>query len=799
MLKNYLTIAWRNLWKNPTFTLLNLGGLTISLTACLLIFFWVMRELSFDTAGSHADRVYRVGLTLQVKAQPDKSFAETAGPLAPVLVKDFPQIEKAVRMAGYNARIGYRGEHFFAQHFFFADSSFFDVFGYRLVEGDPHTALNGSNSVVITEGLARKYFGNEDPIGKLITCSDSILLKVTGVSKELPATQHFVFDMICSMRVLEHAHLDDLTAWWDDDYYTYIRLKNAADAPAVNAGITHIMDRYNGDDNKAGGMDGLHFLQPLKSIHLHSNFMDELSSNGSISALRIFIAVAVFLLVVAGINYVNLTTATSFRRAREIGIRKVAGAEQRQLVVQFLSESILITLIAGVAAFGLMALCLPLFNRLAATDIGVSDYFSWQPCAVLVVFLFVLGVVAGIFPAFYLSSAGIVKVMKKGFEKKGSLLPMREVLVVFQFTLAILLIVSTIVMGKQLRYMQTLDVGFDREQVVAIPLPTTAEALLKDRIKTELQRDPSVLAVAASSTIPGRQFGNIVTLPEGVPGNQMMTMNTLVVDIDFIQAYKMNMAAGRSFSASFPTDSGAFLLNETAVREIGWGRPENAIGKGIDWGLGKKGKIIGVVKDFHFTSLRQKTAPVIMHIMPAGSGWYGFLSVRIDARNAKQAIAGMKNVWKRLLPGDAFGYFFVNETYNKLYETEQRLGSLSLLFSLLTIFISSLGLFGLVMVAVSRRVKEIGVRKVLGASVTGITALLSRDFLRLVVIANFVALPLSWWLMHQWLGDFAYRIGLSWWMFALAAVLVILIALVTVSFQTVRAAMANPVRSLRSE
>jgi putative ABC transport system permease protein len=799
MIKNYFKIAWRNMLKNKTFTLLNLGGLSISLAACLVIFFWVSDELNYDTAGSNADRVYRVALTLKAKGQPDKQFALTAAPLAPVLVKDFPEIEKAVRFETYAALIGYKTEHFFTDKFLFADSTFFDVFGFPMLKGNAHTALNGTNSVVITESLSKKYFGSDDPIGKIITCNDTILLTVTGVARDIPTTNHFYCDMICSFRVLEKEGIDNTDGWWNDDYYTYLLLRNQGAAQGLDTKITNIMDKYNGAQNKAMGFTGLHFLQPLKSIHLRSDLRNEINPNGSISSLRIFIMIAVFLLVIACINYVNLTTATSFKRSKEIGIRKVVGGTLQQLIPQFLSESILIAFAALLLAVGLAQLGLPLFNKIADTQISLSAHFTWRLLLSSIAFAFTLGIIAGIYPAFYLSHIRPVKVFKNVVEKTGSLLSLRKSLVVFQFTLSVVLIVATIIALQQLHYMQSQNLGFDKEQVVAIPLRNQTQSLAKETIKREMGKDAGVTMITTSSSTPGKTLNNIVTLPEGVPKDQLQSMNTLVVDYDFINTYKLQIAAGRGFSEMYPTDSSAFILNETAVKELGWGSPEKAVGKGFEWGLGKKGKIIGVVRDFHFNSLKQKVTPVVMHIMPLNSGWYGYISLRINTKDVQHTIGLLQSTWNKLLPEHPFDYFFVDEDYNKQYQTEQKLGNLSVIFSILTIFISCLGLFGLVMVAVSQRTKEIGVRKVLGASVSGITALLSKDFLRLIMMAIIIAIPVAWWLMNEWLSDFAYRVKISWWIFLIAAVIAIFIALITVSFQALKAALANPVKSLRTE
>ncbi len=799
MLKNYFKIAWRNLWKNRTFTVLNLGGLTISLAACLIIFFWASDELNYDTAGSNADRVFRVALTLQAKDQPDKQFALTAAPLAPVLVKDFPEIEKAIRISFNGVLIRNKNDHFYTNKFIYTDPDFFDVFGFSLLRGNPHTALNETNSAVLSESMARKCFGTTDAIGKTLVYNDTVLIKITGIMRDLPATSHFTADIICSFKYLElSSDNNGLNNWWNDNYYTYVLLKNPAVAGSLQNRIANIMHKYNAKQNAELGFEGIHFLQPLKSIHLYSNLRNEINANGSISSLRIFIGIAVFLLVVACINYINLTTATSFKRAKEIGMRKVAGADFVQLITQFLTESVLIAIIGLLLAIGLAAVCLPFFNRMANTGISIASHLSLTLSLLLVGFAVVLGVISGLYPALYLSQIQPVKAFKSRGESNRGMLSLRKVLVVFQFSLSIILIVATIVALQQLHYMQSIDLGMNQEQILTIPFQDYGESLKVPVLKQEFERKGSIESVTSSSTIPGQTLNNIVVLPEGVPSNKTQSMSTLVVDYDFIRTYKLGMRSGRAFSKDFGGDSSAYILNETAVKDLGW-TPENAIGKNFDWGLGKKGKVIGVVKDFHFNSLQSKITAVVMHIMPVASGWYGYMSVRMRPGNMKANIRSLQDSWDAILPGHPFQYFFADESYNKQYQGEQRLSNLSMTFSMLTVFISCLGLFGLVMVAIGQRTKEIGIRKVLGASVAGITTLLSKDFLKLVAVSILIASPVAWWMMNRWLADFAYRISIGWWVFALAALLAVLIALITISFQTIRAAMANPVKSLRTE
>jgi putative ABC transport system permease protein len=799
MLKNYLKIAWRNLRKNKVFTLLNVGGLTISLAACLIIYSWVSDELNYDNYGTNADRVFRVGLILKAKDQPDKLFAETAPVLVPVLLKDFPEIEKATRIVPDNVLIVNKRKSLYCEHFFYADPAFFDVFGFPMVKGNPHDALSGTHALVITEKMAQIYFGNEDPIGKTFTINDTTLLTVTGVIKDIPGNSHFQIDMICSFAVLEARYgAEGMKGWWNDDFYSYLLLRDAHSAASMEKRLAGILDKYNAVENKAIGFSGIHFLQPLKSIHLHSNLSDELNPNGNIASLRIFSAIGFFLLIVAAINYVNLTTATSFRRAKEIGIRKVAGAAYGQLVAQFLSESILTVSISVLLAAGLAQSCLPLFNRIGGTEISLVEHFSGSSLLLLIGFAFALGTIAGIYPALYLSNVNPLRVFKKISGKQGGLLLLRKGLVVFQFSLSVILIIATIIALQQLRFMLSQDLGLDKEGVIAVPLRTTVESRAKVTIIKEFEKNSGVLLASSSSSTPGKGLNNNTVLPEGVAGDRIQTMNTLIVDYDFINTYKLGMAAGRGFSKDFGGDSSAFILNEAAVRELGWGNPQNAIGKSFNWGLGKKGKIIGVVKDFHFNSLQQKLPSLVMHIMP-NTGWFNYISIRIQTKNPQQVIASLQKTWKEILPNHPFEYFFVGEDYNKQYQAEQRLSNLSVLFSMLTIFISCLGLLGLVMVSVAQRVKEIGIRKVLGASVTGIAALLSVEFLKLVGIAILIASPVAWWLSNQWLNNFAYRIHITWWVFVLSAILAVLIAIITMSFQAIRAAVTSPVKSLKSE
>jgi len=800
MLRNYFRIAWRNLWKNRTFTILNLGGLTISLAACLIIFLWASDEINYDKAAANGDRVFRAALILKVKDQPDKSFAVTAPQLAGVMKKDIPEVEKSIRIIPSKVLVTQHDNGFYPKQFIFADPDFFAVFGYKLIKGNPNTVLADMHSAVVTESMAKQLFGDEDPIGKTISFSDTCIATVTGVAADLPDNTHFHFEIVCSFKYFESlvGGPNNLGGWWNDSYYTYVLLKDAKSKDVVDAKIAHIIDKYNHEGNVKAGLDGIHYLQPLRDIHLHSNLRSELNPNGSLSSLRIFIGIAIFLLVVACINYINLSTATSLKRAREIGMRKVVGAEWIQLVSQFLSESVLTAFIALLLALGLAQLVLPAFNTIAQTQISFSGHITWQFVGALTIFIIVIGIISGMYPALFLSRVKPANAFKNTSEKSKALLPFRKVLVVFQFTLSILLIVATIIAVQQLNYMRSQNIGLDKDQVVAIPVRNYAAQLQLVPLIKELEKKSGVISVTGSSATPGENLANIVVLPEGVADDKMQTMSTLVLDFDFINTYKLNIASGRAFSKDFGEDSSAFMLNETAVKDLGWTNT-NAIGKNFNWGLGKKGKVIGVVRDFHFNSLQSKIPAIVMHVLPVRVGWYGFISVRLKTQNASEVLNALQEGWKTILPSFPFEYYFVDEDYDKQYKNERRLSSLAVVFSALTIFISCLGLFGLVLIAVSRRTKEIGIRKVLGASVGGIATLISKDFLKLVALAILIAIPAGWWLMNEWVNDFPYHTQIHGWVFVAAAVIAVLIAIATISLHAISAALANPVKSLRSE
>ncbi len=625
---------------------------------------------------------------------------------------------------------------------------------------------------------------------------DSTRLRVTGVAQDVPANAHFHFDVLCSLATYAKEG-NSFDNWWNQDYYTYLLLRENASAAALEKKLARITANYIGEDEKASGFECFHFLQSLKSIHLDSHLEVEMEVNGERKYIYIFSGIAVFILLIACVNFMNLATAQSIKRAKEVGVRKVAGARRTQLVSQFLSESILITYVALLAAMLLVQFLLPWFSELTHKTFHISSLAAPAWLGALLLFGLVVGLLAGSYPAFFLSGYQAATIIKGVGPASGKGIALRKGLVIFQFSISTLLIIATVITWQQLSFMQNQQLGFQKEQVVIIPLQGKTRGEGQQVVKNNLLKQAGILQASASSSVPGRTLSNTAIRPEGTPENKMQTMQTLLVDEHFLTLYHLQLAAGRNFSPAFRTDdSAAFILNETAVQELGWGTPEQAIGKKFEWGLGKKGTIIGVVQDFHHNSLQQKIPAMVLHILPDR---YRYLSLKVKTAQMQPVLAAIEKIWKTHFTEYPFEYVFLDEDFAQQYSAEERLGKIVSIFSMLTIFVACLGLLGLASFTTEQRTKEIGIRKVLGASAPQIILLLSRDFTRLVLLAVIIAWPIAWYGMHRWLQDFAYRIDISWWIFALAGLATLLIALLTVSLQAIKAAIVNPVDSLRSE
>ena len=797
MFKNYFKTAFRNLVRNRLFTILNVLGLSTSLACTILILLWVGNEISYDRFNKNLSHTYRITATVG-----EQSYPLAGAPLAEAIKAQIPGIKYVARVKeNYEKPMVFMvGErHFEEKRSYYADPGFLKVFSYPLVSGDAKTALVAPDGLLMTQRTAKKYFGTENAIGRTVRASDSMVFTVTGILKDIPATSHLQFDMLLPMSY--NARTDDniIRSHWDNlDFFSYIVLDDhtAASPEALGA-----MERRIREINKKGEptFDAVFHLQPLAKVHLYSKQLAwDVDGQGDISYVRIFSIVAVFILLVACINFMNLATARSARRAKEVGIRKVIGAKRGQLIWQFLSESLLITFVALLLGLVFVVLALPAFNQVTGKGLSIDLSNGWLFAGLLSVFL-LTSLVSGSYPAFFLSSFRPIKVLKSKVVRAGAgIYFFRNGLVVFQFVVSIVLIVATTVVYRQLRFIRDRDLGYDKTNLLYIPF------------KGEMAQKSDALAAALSSSAHLHNYSIISTLPvdvgmgtsgvrwKEITENRVM-FSVMGVDEHFLSLFKMRLASGRGFSTDFAADTVNYVVNEKALRVMGMD-VNTAVGQSLTvWGT--RGTIVGVVRDFNFKPVQSSIDPLILRYNPgAGKEWLrGTAVVSVPPAGVAGAIDELRGVWAKLNPAYDFEYGFVDQQLERLYLSEQRMGVLFNTFALLAIFISCLGLCGLAAFTAEQRTKEIGIRKVLGADVAGIVAMLSKGFVRLVLIATLIASPLAWYIMQRWLQDFAYRITISGWVFAGAGMAALLIALFTVSFQAIRAAVANPVKSLQAE
>lgn len=813
MIKNYLKIALRNLWKNKGYSAINIFGLAVGLASCLLITLYVSDELSYDRYNKKADRIYRINSDLRFGGA-DLHITETSDMMGELLKKDYPQVEEYTRIYNNEGdKLIKKGDEFIDEpRIAYVDSTFFDVFTLPAIEGNPNKALFEPNTVVLTETAARKYFNDVHAIGKILEIKNdasTIPFKVTAVIKDIPKESHFNFEVFLSMKNANY-QWGQLTS---HNFHTYLLLKPGTDYKAFEKHFDQYIDKYvlpyaqqfikinNMDEFKKAGNKLDYSLMPLTDIHLKSDFNFEITPSGNIQYVYIFSVVALFILILACINFMNLSTARSAKRAKEVGIRKVLGTERKTLIAQFLTESTITAFIALGIALLMAYLVLPFFNDIAAKSLSITNLFNKQVISFLLLLPFIVGLLAGSYPALFLSKFKPIVVLKSNLNtgfKKSSL---RNVLVVFQFAISIMIIIGTIIVYSQLHYIQTKQLGFNKNQVLIInganALGNNAQAFKNDVLAMEAVSSGTLSAYlpVTNSSRSDNSYSK-----EAVMNTQSgIDMQTWIVDYDYIKTMGMNIVKGRNFSKDYGSDSSAILITETTARMLGFDDP---VGKTIYSPTGIPGagalvpvQIIGVVKDFNFESLRHKLGPLCMHLGNSN----GLASFKVSTTNTKNLIAQIEKKWKQLAPGMPFSYRFMSDSFNEMYRSEQRVGNLAIVFAILAILIACLGLFGLVTYMAEQRHKEIGVRKVLGASVSNVVLLLSKDFLLLVTIAAILAFPVAWWGMHKWLMDFEYRIHINVWIFVIAGMAALLIALLTVSYQAIKAALANPVKSLRTE
>ena len=811
MIKNYLRSAFRNIKRHPFISFINIFGLTVGLTCCLLILAYIINERSYDKFNKNAKDIYRVTrIFYTAPGVENLHLSAVAPPFGPLLKNAFSDIKKMTRMLpNGTVALKYNDKLFNEKNAAFADENFFDLFNTPILKGDAKNGLLNPYSIMLSEEMAKKYFGDENPINKSILLDNPKHdFKVTGVFKAFPANSHMHPEILMSFNTLKDSAIYGekqlLTNYGNNSFYTYLLFPKDYNVEIVKAQLPDFLDKYVNLQGMPGNLKTHQVtkleLQNLTDIHLKSHLDDEIEENGDIKRVYIFSAIALFILLIACINYMNLSTARSALRAKEIGIRKVIGAQRKEIISQFLSESVLVTWMALILAVILTIVFIPFVNKLSSQFLSFSSLLHWNILLPLIALPFIIGLISGIYPAIFMSSFLPVKVLK-GIVKAGSGgVSFRKVLVVVQFSISIILIVATTVVFQQLQYIQKLALGFNKDHIITMNYPN---ALTKEyeAFKNDLKRNTSVKEIAISSRIPsGRLLDdqNAKIIEGGSLQSIKIDLKYITADYGFIPTYGMQMAAGRNFSKAFATDTNNFIINEEAVKEFGWKTAENALNKDMVYG-NVKGKIIGVVKDFHFESLHQKIIPLLFSL-PAPNNYYGKISIKVDGNNTKAAIAAVEQTWHKYLPETPFDFTFLDERFGQLYNSEQQQGSLFTIFSCIAIFIACLGLFGLSAFTISQRVKEIGVRKVLGASVPQIVTELSKDFLKLVLIAMIIGLPVAFFSMNKWfLGDFAFRINISWWVLLMAGVIALIIAFVTISFQSIKAALANPVKSLRSE
>ncbi|MFB9844323.1 ABC transporter permease [Mucilaginibacter ginsenosidivorans] len=814
MIKNYLRSAWRNIARHKFISFINIFGLTVGLTCCLLIITYIINELSYDKFNVNADRTYRVTRIFYSRnGDENLHLSAVAPPFGPLLKNAFPDIEKVTRILPNGTTIfKYKEKLFNEKNGAFADENFFDVFSVNVTKGDKKTALDDPYSVMLTTEIAKKYFGDEDPINKTIIL-DNIKheFKVTGVFEALPSNSHMHPNILMSFNTLKdtaiYGEKQLETNFGNNSFYTYLLMPKEYNIQVISGQLDAFLDKYvhlpgmppNVKTHQATKLT----IQKLTDIHLQSHLDDEMEPNGDTKRVYIFSIIAAFILLIACINYMNLSTARSALRAKEIGVRKVIGAQRKEIIRQFLGESVLVTWAALIFAVTLTWFLLPYINGLSHLSLQFNSLFKWNILLGVLCLPFVIGLVSGIYPAIFMSSFKPAQVLKGMLKVGGGNISFRKVLVVLQFSISIILIVATTVVFQQLRFIQTTSLGFNKDHILTTAYSGTLTKQFES-FRDELLKNPAIKDVGRSSRIPsGRllddQGAQVIEGGKTTPTN--IELKYITTDYGFVSTYGMQMAAGRNFSRAFPTDTANYIVNETAVRQLGWKTAQNAIGKDMIYG-GTKGKVIGVVHDFHFESLHQGIIPMIFLLPPPTSGYYNTISIKVDGNNAQSAVSTIRDTWHQYVPDVPFDYTFLDERFQKLYESEQQESQLFTIFSCLAIFIACLGLFGLSAFTISQRVKEIGIRKVLGASMSQIVTELSKDFLLLVLFAGAIGLPVAGWLMHEWLETkFAFRISLlaSWWVFALAGIIALVIAFVTISFQAVKAASANPVKSLRSE
>jgi putative ABC transport system permease protein len=800
MIRNYITSIFRYISRNRAFTIINVLGLAIGMMACMLIAQYVLHEFSYDNFHEKKDRIFRVQLDRYDKGELSTRWASGCAGIGQDLITNFAEVEHFTRLYGADATLAYKDVFFTEENIYFASTDFFKIFSIKLIQGQDSVVLKEPFKMVLSRSMAKKYFGNENPIGKMIKNNGKEDYEITGVFEDLPANTHMQIAALFSFSSLNKMWNDPITSWQWDGFTTYIQLSEQTNAAVFESKLPGFVQKHEGEELKKYDAGMVFHLQPITDIHLDSDFIGEFKQNGNRESTYFLMIVAVLILVIAWINYINLSTAKSIERAREVGVRKVLGGFRTQLIQQFLFESLLLNTLAVSVAILLVVLLTPLFGEITGREL---NYLLFQQS---MFWIWISGLIiggallSGIYPAFVLSGYKPVEVLKGRFKNTGTGVLFRKAMVVTQFVASITLMVGTFTVYRQIHFMQNQKLGVDISQTLVLRSPNVVDSTYEQKFqvfKQQIERYSEVTSVCASTEVPGKQpgwnAGGIRRISQRDEDSKQYRV--LMMDHEFIKAYRLEVATGRSFSGDAANEDKNVLLNESASRLMGFKKIEDAINDQIFF-WGDTFRIVGVLKDYHQESLKKGFDPLIFRYNKAPGGFY---SIKFNTGTVKESLTQFEEEWKAVFPGNPFVHFFLDDHFNQQYKADQQFGKVFGIFSGLAIFIACLGLFGLSSLTVLQRTKEIGVRKVLGASVSGILRLMSKDYLVLMLVSMLLAFPLAWWIMDSWLQSFANRIPLAWWIFALPGFVVTVIALLTVGVHTLKAANVNPVQSLRYE
>jgi len=809
MLKNFFITIIRNISRNKFYSAINMAGLSIGLICAILITLFIRDEFSYDKYNIKHDRIYRIGSDFVLNGKQDR-IAPSALPMGPTFKEYFPEVEEFVRfIPSGKQQIKYKDQNFYEERIAYVDSSVFNVFSYELIKGDSQKVLTEPNSVVLNQTLAEKYFGKEDPIGKVILVDDTYEFTVKGIIKDIPSNSHFKFNVLFSTSTLverdteEYINSRGPEAFWSFSIYTFILLKENAEITSLEKKFPLYYEKYMREFGDQLGVDFKIVFQKIADIHLKSDLNWD-APTGNIKYIYILFAIALFILTIAGINYMNMATARSSKRAKEVGMRKVVGAQKESIIRLFLLESLSLTFSALLIAIISVELILPLFNMIVNKDLVLSITDTPDVFLFIVAIAFILGIVSGSYPAFYLSAFKPASILKGSRKARGGNKLLRQFLVICQFTVSAIMISGTIIVISQLFFLKNKEMGFNKENIIVAPILDSAMQVNMNEFKTELKKNLNIEAVATSTFLIGFSNSKTVHLYEDKGDMKEYALNFNVIDFDYIDLMKLKLIQGRAFSKEIDTDSTtAFIVNQSASQKFNWGI--NSIGKKLQFGVSigehkdiRKGNVIGVISDFHYQTLSMAIEPLNLFVSESPEH-KRMLHIKIKQNKQSETLEYIQKTWNKFSPKHAFNHFFLDDRINQRFETEERLTLMFIIFSIISILIASMGLFGLSSFMAEQRTKELGVRKVLGASTGNIVYLLTREFFKLILIANFIAIPIAYWSLNIWLQDFPYRIYIHPWIFALTLIISLIIGLFTVSWQSYKAAEADPAMAIKYE